>query len=119
MNLKEQEIIKKYEYMFEYMKVESPYYPIRFGFACGEGWNTLLEKLFDDIALLDTLKAIRIFQIKEKFGGLRFYIDFATEVTKEYSKSIHDLVTKAEEASYNICEKCGAMACQTNIQWMD
>ena len=119
MNLKEQEIINKYPYMFEYMKMEKPYYPIKFGFSCDDGWMPLLEKLFDDIALLDTEKAIRIFQVKEKFGGLRFYIEFAIPVTKEYSDSIHHLVTKAEDASYNTCEKCGTSpATQTTKGWI-
>lgn len=104
----EQEIINKYPYMFELMKVESPHYPIRYGFACDNGWMPLLEILFKGIAELDTEKAVRIFDIKEKFGGLRFYIEFSTSVTKEYSDSIYNLINKAEAASYNICERCGA-----------
>lgn len=113
----EQEIINKYPYMFELMKVESPHYPIRYGFACDDGWIPLLEILFKGIAELDTEKAVRIFQIKEKFGGLRFYIEFDTKV--EYSKAIYNLINKAEEASYNICERCGATpAKQTSKGWI-
>lgn len=41
-------------------------------------------------------------QVKEKFGGLRFYMNNATE--KQY-----DYVNFAENLSYRICEECGTM----------
>lgn len=39
-------------------------------------------------------------QIKEKFGGLRFYIDGGDDY-------IHGAITMAENLSYRICEECG------------
>ena len=117
----EQEIIKKYEYMFEYMKDEKVHYPIRYGFACDDGWLPLLEILFKGMAELDTQKAVRIFQIKEKCGGLRFYIEFQSKnlLGEEYTNKIYDLISKAESASYNICERCGASpAKQTSKGWI-
>jgi hypothetical protein len=43
----------------------------------------------------------QITQIKDKFGGLRFYCSASEEIMK--------LVEEAEEKSYSICEKCGSM----------
>ena len=40
-----------------------------------------------------------IFQIKEKFGGLRFYVDGTTELL--------DFIDEMEAKSLTICEKCG------------
>lgn len=40
-------------------------------------------------------------QVKEKFGGLRFYVDGATEKHYNY-------ITFAESMSYRTCEECGA-----------
>jgi hypothetical protein len=40
-------------------------------------------------------------QVKEKFGGLRFYVQAATD--KHYS-----YITFAESMSYRTCEECGA-----------
>lgn len=40
-------------------------------------------------------------QVKEKFGGLRFYVDGATEKHYNY-------ITFAESMSYSTCEECGA-----------
>jgi len=41
-------------------------------------------------------------QVKEKFGGLRFYYSGGDE-------KIRGMVTLAENLSYQICEKCGIM----------
>ncbi len=41
-----------------------------------------------------------VIQVKEKFGGLRFYPNSAP-------KSVWNLIDIAEEKSYEICEECG------------
>jgi len=40
-------------------------------------------------------------QVKEKFGGLRFYVDGSTDKHDNY-------ISFAESMSYQTCEKCGA-----------
>ena len=40
-------------------------------------------------------------QVKQKFGGLRFY----TDVNDDF---INGLISMAESISYKICEHCGA-----------
>lgn len=40
-------------------------------------------------------------QIKEKFGGLRFYMSYCHEV-------IDDIISRAESKSTSICEVCGS-----------
>lgn len=87
------------EYMVEGLDGREPF--ALFGVECGEGWYELLQKLIDDITKCDTNKVTRIFQIKEKLGGLRFYVNSATD-------EIYNLIEKVEEDSYTICEICGA-----------
>lgn len=41
-------------------------------------------------------------QVKEKFGGLRFYVNFADEYT-------YGMIGIIEGLSYKICEHCGSM----------
>ena len=53
-------------------------------------------------------------QVKEKFGGLRFYYD-PTEI--EITDQIFDLVTRAETESYKICEECGKPGKLRNKGW--
>lgn len=40
-------------------------------------------------------------QVEEKFGGLRFYITHGTD-------EMYELISKAEEKSCTICERCGS-----------
>ena len=68
-------------------------------FPVGEGWRPLVEKLVCDIAAIDT--EVTVSQVKEKFGGLRFYIYGGSD-------EVWKLIAEAEEASYRICEECGA-----------
>lgn len=67
-------------------------------FDVGDGWLPLLKELIEDLIELGWDKETT--QVKEKFGGLRFYINSG-------SKEIHDRILKAEKDSYHICEKCG------------
>ena len=77
-------------------------YPM-FGMECGNGWFTLIKKLCEKIEKQlkkEKNTTYHLAQIKEKFGGLRWY-------DENSSKEINDLVFKAEEESYKICEICG------------
>jgi hypothetical protein len=67
-------------------------------FAVNTGWFPLLKKLIQDLVELGWKKSI--LQVKEKFGGLRFYANGCT-------KEMNDLIRVAEEESYKICEDCG------------
>ena len=71
---KYEEIINKYPWMFELMKDHR--YPISYGFQCNDGWFEVLDECFKRFDKIDVNKEIRIFQVKEKFGGLRIYTNF-------------------------------------------
>lgn len=66
--------------------------------TCGPGWLGLIKQLIDNLIKDGWNK--EICQVKEKFGGLRFY-------TNELSDAGHQLVKNAESMSYKICEECG------------
>jgi hypothetical protein len=67
-------------------------------FECDEGWYQLIKDLITDLIELGWNK--EICQVKEKFGGLRFYIN-------EGSDEIHARISKAEDLSYETCEITG------------
>lgn len=67
-------------------------------FECGPGWYPLLKDLITDLIALGWNK--EICQVKEKFGGLRFYIN-------EGSDEIYDRISEAEYESYQTCEVTG------------
>lgn len=68
------------------------------GFDFSDGWFDLIYKLSED--LLKVCPGCQASQVKEKFGGLRFYVDYCNEEG-------HKLIDKAEKDSYKICEICG------------
>jgi len=74
------------------------------GFECGDGWYDLIDRTC--ARLMEISRGIIepppvASQVKEKFGGLRFYIDQGTD---EHFDACFD----AETESYSICETCGA-----------
>lgn len=77
-----------------------------YGLEVWDGWKDLICDLVDHIEGSTGEKLI-LFQVKEKFGGLRFYIDSnSTGLVKEFVQS-------AEDRSWHICEKCGAPGSET------
>lgn len=77
------------------------------GFACGNGWHEIIRNLsakLEALILLLPEKSRRdcaAAQVKEKFGGLRFYMDSATD-------EMYALIREAESESFKTCEECGA-----------
>jgi len=63
--------------------------------SVGKGWEILISRLYSAKP-----EHVNVHQVKEKFGGLRFYVG---EAPDEY----HDLIDEVEEESYSTCEKCG------------
>lgn len=66
------------------------------------GWLPLLEDLHENLVVIDP--DYKILQIKEKFGGLRYYAQCTKPCSEQFFALIHD----AESQSYKICETCGA-----------
>ena len=73
------------------------------GFDCGDGWYDLIYKLCEDIQEHCNKKGLQTeaVQVKEKYGGLCFYVSSADDY-------IFKLISKAENKSYKICETCGS-----------
>lgn len=67
------------------------------------GWLPIVVDLHRSILRLDP-EDYQVTQIKEKFGGLRFYYS----VNKEYSMAVAELVRTAEKTASETCEVCGA-----------
>lgn len=72
------------------------------GMSCGDGWFQLIDELSQK---LEPLNVVAL-QVKEKFGGLRFYIE-PHEASTEEQDCIDQYIEEAEKKSYKICEICG------------
>lgn len=104
------------------------------GFECGDGWYDLIDALCgniqnevdnnisqqkfrlergeisDDEAIPDEDMQVVASQVKEKFGGLRFYTNGASE-------RILGMISMAESMSYRICETCGSPGRSNESGW--
>ena len=103
-------LIEDYPSVFKDMESTSNY-------SLPSGWYLLVDKLCSDLSVLldEEHKKTKenpeeplfmLLQIKEKFGGLRFYYMMNTENDTLYQE-IRKLIDIAEDASYNICEITG------------
>jgi NAD(P)H-flavin reductase len=81
----------------------------------GEGWHELIRTLEENLNKIDP--EFELQQVKEKFGGLRYYAQTSGE-TGAYD-SFHQLISLAEEASFHLCEVCGEPGeCKATRQWL-
>ena len=83
------------------------------GITCGDGWYTLIDTMCGNIQNhvehVNRSKpeeahiVCEATQVKEKWGGLRFYV-------QESDDFIKGIINLAESMSYTICSKCGSRA---------
>jgi hypothetical protein len=108
------------------------------GFECGDGWYNVLDSLCGNIQhhidwkekqrqwaitfnskaapeelreVPDAIDQVVAVQVKEKFGGLRFYYDGGDE-------QIHGMVRMAESWAARTCETCGDPGKSRNGGWI-
>lgn len=85
---------------------------LQYGVECGDGWFDLIRDLTVKLLALEeeepnNFTHFKVSQIKQKLGGLRFYIDCSR---LEHTYRINALITSHEHKSYDVCEICGKEA---------
>jgi hypothetical protein len=73
------------------------------GIECRDGWYWLIDQLCECIQgyMVNLKDQIEALQVKEKFGGLRFYTNYS-------DSDVDGMIWFAESLSLNICETCGS-----------
>ena len=113
-----------YERYEEFAKRMEERFPAMFvgaygGFAVEEGWWQIIESLCANIqSHIDwanrkdqVVAQVTVDQIKEKFGGLRFYYSGGDD-------TIHGMVRMAEAWADVSCEVCGSRGTRRNGGWV-
>jgi hypothetical protein len=76
------------------------------GFVHGDGWFNIVWKLCEDLEPLAgeaekaTGRSFEVLQVKQKFGGLRFYVNHGTDATRKR-------IEAAQLEALRSCEVCG------------
>ena len=85
------------------------FHPNFWGFECNDGWFSLIESLCRTVKRYEG--KVQIIQVKEKFGGLRFYVSGGDEF-------LRGAITFAENFSYKVCEDCGSEGAPNDEGWI-
>ena len=96
--------IEDLEKQFEEFREKRGIQGRRYDIGCPTPWIPLVLELEAKISGL--APEYSILQVKEKFGGLRFYSASGQE-DKEVNEKIYALIGQAEAKSYKICQFCG------------
>ena len=85
------------------------------GIAVGKGWFDLLNQacrlIQSHLDWKPEIPQVVAEQVKEKFGGLRFYVQGGDDYT-------NGIVAMAEQMSFMLCEECGAPGERGGSGWV-
>ena len=85
------------------------------GVSYGDGWHDLIDtlcKVLTQNCIDEDRAELHTAQIKEKFGGLRFYVD-GDPTPWQYGA-----IAMAEAMSFKVCETCGQPGRERNTNWI-
>ena len=111
----QEKLFEKYPKIFRQKDLDMTETAMCWGIACGDGWYWLIDRLCSNLQWNTDnnnrpikgdennypYPQVEAVQVKEKFGGLRFYVGGATDRQ-------HAVINFAEALSYTICENCGS-----------
>lgn len=80
----------------------------------GPGWYDIITSLDNQLAEIDPDYTVH--QVKEKFGGLRYY--FSTDKTGHEVNAMNELIRIAERQAAHTCEDCGGLGTLRDDGWM-
>jgi len=90
----------------KYPKIFENIHRANYGFP--EAWTNLVDNLCLEIQLYcntHDCDQVQCVQVKEKFGGLRFYVNSATD-------EVYKMIRRAENRSIELCQECGCSNCE-------
>ena len=70
-----------------------------------EGWYQIVVDCDKELTVIDP--NYQILQIKEKFGGLRFYMTPCNNTTKEQRDKMYEVISRYEAKAAQTCEATG------------
>jgi phosphoribosyl-dephospho-CoA transferase len=129
----EKQLYDKYPMLFRQKDLSAQETCMCWGISCGQGWYKIIDEACEKLTTLakEENVVIEFAQVKEKFAGLRLYleiiqdgkqdrevvIDFMSPsgevntLMKSPKETIwqkaHEITRKAEELSYQTCDICG------------
>ncbi len=122
----DKQLVEKYPRIFKNRYGDMRETLMCWGFECGDGWYQVLDSLCGNIQHyidwknrsaqagykdFEPVEQVVAVQVKEKFGGLRFYYDGGDD-------HISGMVRMAESWASVTCEECGAPGKHRSGGWI-
>ncbi len=122
----DEELCRKYPKIFQNRHAPMTETAMCWGFEIGDGWYQIVDSLCSNIqSYIDwknrsaeagygdhkSVPQVIADQVKEKFGGLRFYYTGGDE-------QIYGMVRMAESWAYHACEECGNVGKTRSGGWI-
>lgn len=122
----DKQLVEKYPLIFKNRHGDMKETLMCWGFECGDGWYQILDSLCGQIQhytdwnnsnrakghkQYKEVPQVVAMQVKEKFGGLRFYYEGGNDV-------IDGMVRMAESWAANTCEVCGQVGEMRHGGWI-
>jgi len=85
------------------------------GFTVRDGWYDIIYDLSEkivDYCQENDFDIPKVFQVKEKFAGLRFYLESYPD------EKIREFIEEAEQRSFETCEVCGSEGKKWSGSWI-
>ena len=119
---KQQELFDKYPQLFELALTLESRQPIAWGISCQNGWFQIIDMLCETLETMlnernrrrkmakleESPHTLRIVQIKEKFGTMRFYVQGIPSDITTGINSFSAVISFAEKMTQTVCELCGS-----------
>lgn len=120
------QLFKNYPLIFSEKDLPETQTCMCWGIECGDGWYDLIDRLCRFLQWhtdKNTYPQVTASQVKEKFGGLCFYVSFNTVRTdgKDCNNNFEYLqgaIDFAETMSYSICDVCGKPGKANSKGWI-
>lgn len=107
----EKKLYAKYPSLFRQKDLPMSQTLMCFGFEVGDGWYDIINNLCKTLTNHNSAKPIEAVQVKEKFGTLRFYVNYHDEF-------VDGAIDMAENMSATTCEVCGKRGRSTDSGWI-
>ena len=108
-------LFEKYPKIFRQKDLPMQQTAMCWGVCCGDGWYNIIDTLCHNIQTHVVSRGeggVEATQVKEKYGGLRFYYTGGDSF-------IRGLCLMAEGLSCRTCEECGSPGTQNGKGWIN
>lgn len=100
----QQQLFTEFPHLYALAKLPMDQTCMCWGICVGNGWFNIIRELSRKIVVIDP--TVQAEQVKEKFGGLRFYTRGGTMETAD---AVDKAISAAARQADVTCEYCGSM----------